>query len=44
MSEVCEKHGPYSTFCRECDLDTIEKYRGRAAEALPIPAAKPEGE
>jgi hypothetical protein len=35
MSEVCEKHGPYSTFCRECDLDTIEKYRGRAADPAP---------
>jgi NTP pyrophosphatase (non-canonical NTP hydrolase) len=35
MSEVCEKHGPYSTFCRECDLDTIEKCRGRVADPAP---------
>jgi predicted amidophosphoribosyltransferase len=23
MIEICEKHGPYSTFCRACDLDTL---------------------
>lgn len=25
MSGIC-KHGPYATFCRECDLETIERY------------------
>lgn len=24
MADQCEKHGPYSVFCRSCDLDTIE--------------------
>jgi hypothetical protein len=24
---ICDKHGPYSTFCRECDMDTILLHR-----------------
>lgn len=24
MTNTCDKHGPYSTFCRDCDLDILE--------------------
>ena len=33
--EHCDKHGPYSVFCRACDLETIEKYSPLAMTGTP---------
>lgn len=39
MPDICDKHGPYSVFCRACDLETVERYGGEP-DASPMPDAE----
>lgn len=33
MAEYCDKHGPYSVLCKECDLETIERFGNPTPQA-----------
>lgn len=36
MTDFCEKHGPYATFCRECDYDLVGLHPGPEGARLLI--------